>query len=58
MSNRESNLSMLDLSHGLFKIWFNIESLWLNIESSFLEQWFLTFFLPKIIVPCFTPPLL
>jgi len=33
MNNRESNLSTLDLSYGLFKIWFNIESLWLYIES-------------------------
>ena len=46
MNDGEPNLSMLDLSHTLFKIWFNIESLWLNIESLFLEQWFLTIFLP------------
>jgi len=44
MSNRESNLSMLNLSHGLFKIWFNIESLWLNIKSSFFRAVVLNLF--------------
>ena len=53
MSNRESNLSMLDLSHGLFKIWFNIESLWLDIASSFLRTVVLNLFYPLNNCPLF-----
>jgi len=53
INNRKSNLSMLDLSHGLFKIWFNIESFWLDIESSFFREVVLNLFYPWNNYPLF-----